>query len=89
MLVSSCSSSLYFPTAADASAETSLEELNEGRRLYTNYCSGCHALHLPTQFSEEMWNETLDKMQLRSKTTNSEKAIILKYLIVSRQAMMR
>jgi len=89
VMVSSCSPSLYLPTPADVSSESSLEELVEGRRLYANHCSGCHTLHLPTQFSEEMWRETLDKMQSRSKTTYSEKMMILKYLAIGRQRMMR
>jgi hypothetical protein len=72
-----CSSALYKPVSNDAEI---LKSLWQGRSLYVERCSGCHNLHLPEQYTKEVWQKNLNEMQERSKITNDEKQLIFVYL---------
>lgn len=77
----SCVSALYIPTQKDAlSQNTSLEKLQQGRRLYMNNCSSCHNLHLPSEFTNKAWEPLLNKMQKRARIDDSQKELIAAYL---------
>lgn len=43
--LSTTSDSLYVPTAADATANASLADLEAGRSIYINNCGKCHDLY--------------------------------------------
>ncbi len=79
--LSSCSSALYVPDKAHVPEGMSLTELTEGRAVYVAHCGSCHSLHLPGEFSVDIWKQNLDEMQKKSKISNEEKALILNYLL--------
>jgi hypothetical protein len=66
--VTACSS-VPQPTPADVTrAQTAyphvtLERLAQGRKTYVGSCSGCHTLHLPSDFPAKQWPALLDEMQ--------------------------
>lgn len=69
-MIVSCSQQLYKPVSSD---EKEQHELLMGRQLYIDRCSNCHNLHLPNEFSGEVWAMKIDKMQQRAKITDEEK----------------
>ncbi|MDP4263564.1 MAG: cytochrome c [Bacteroidota bacterium] len=77
-IICSCGTQLYFPRSADTKKQ---EQLLAGRKLYTSYCSSCHNLHLPGQFTAGQWKMKVDAMQPRAKITDEQKQLILQYLI--------
>ena len=101
MLVSGCAvtvlmagcSSLPQPTTVDVSrAQTrlpdmTLEKLTQGRKTYVGTCSGCHALHLPTEFPAQRWPALLDEMQVehKLKLTGEQRKQIEEFLIAMAQ----
>ena len=60
--------SLPQPTPADviraqkANPEVTLESLTQARKTYVRTCSGCHALHLPTEFPAQRWPSLVQEM---------------------------
>jgi cytochrome c5 len=79
IVLASCASKLYIPTAKTATV--SLENLNKGRDLYSNSCSSCHELFLPNKYTAAEWHKNLDWMQERAKITDAEKQLIYDYLV--------
>ena len=80
----SCASTLYMPTQTDAlNRNTSLEKLQQARRLYMNTCASCHNLHLPSEFTKIEWEPLLNKMQKRAKINDAQKEQIAAYLETS------
>ena len=81
-LVYHCKVALYMPVAIDAEKSgTTIDTLMLGRNLYIDHCSSCHNLHLPHKFTAIRWRENVNKMQVKAKIDDEQKAIILKYLI--------
>jgi hypothetical protein len=80
IIVTGCASSLYIPDQSQVSADASLEELVEGRKLYIENCSSCHVLYAPGKYKREEWQEQVDEMQERSHINVEQKNLILKYL---------
>ena len=59
-----------------------MDQLKHGSRMYIRKCSGCHALHKPSQFTAQQWHPILNKMFERSKVKDSTtKILITNYLI--------
>lgn len=81
IILSGCASALYVPDKVHLPQGMSLAELTEGRALYVGHCGSCHTLHLPGEFSVEIWKQNLDEMQKKSKISNREKMVILNYLL--------
>jgi mono/diheme cytochrome c family protein len=80
-LVYQCRAALYIPVSIDAEkAKTTLDTLLAGRNLYIEHCSSCHNLRLPYKYTAIRWKENIDKMQIKAKIDDEQKAIILKYL---------
>jgi cytochrome c5 len=84
-----CSAALPTPNDAQLKSaqklypESSIESLNEGRRLYVQKCSGCHNLHLPQELEAARWQEEVHNM-VSSKgvvATEDETQQILHYLV--------
>lgn len=78
LVVYGCSPSLYKPNVADAKVQ---ESLLNGRKIYVARCSNCHNLHLPKEFSSDVWKKQLDLMQVRAGISDDEKKLILDYLL--------
>ena len=57
--------------------------MNEGKALYHNNCSSCHALIEPGQFDGEKWNTYVKKYG--KKLTLAEKELLLDYLTGPKQ----
>ncbi len=78
-----CKSSFYVPTEQQAvQYHQTLGELISGRQLYLSKCSSCHNIYLPDNYSQTQWKNILDKMQERSKISDTEKEKIFNYLLV-------
>jgi cytochrome c5 len=76
----SCSKKLYEPTATNVSGDVTLEQLKEGKTLYTTSCNRCHALYMPKNFTREQWTKNLNRMAPKAKITETQKAAIYSYL---------
>ena len=75
----SCASQLYIPTENINSV--SIENLKEGRELYSKNCSSCHQLYMPNQYDAATWKHNLDEMQARAKITDYQKKLVYEYLV--------
>jgi hypothetical protein len=73
-------SSLYVPTAANATANATLLELQQGRTLYINNCNTCHALFLPDNYSPSQWRTIMSSMAPRTNMSASESILVTKYV---------
>lgn len=81
VFITMCTSALYMPTAHDAERlGTTIDTLRAGRRMYVDYCSSCHSLYLPEQYTRDDWSTIMDYMQERSKINEDQKEQILRYL---------
>ena len=54
----SCGSQLYIPT--ESKANISVENLQEGRKIYVNNCASCHQLYAPNKYKSGDWQKKLD-----------------------------
>jgi mono/diheme cytochrome c family protein len=77
VLIASCSSQLYMPSASDTKMQ---EQLQAGRKLYVAHCSSCHNLYLPKRFSVDQWRKNVEEMQPKAKITDEQKQLIYQYL---------
>jgi cytochrome c5 len=75
----SCGSQLYIPT--ESKANISVENLQEGRKIYVNNCASCHQLYAPNKYKSGDWQKKLDWMQPRAKITDDQKQLIYNYLV--------
>ena len=76
----SCSSELYVPKPEDATPEVTFTELQQGRKLYVNKCSSCHALYLPEKYPSDEWRRYVEDMGSEAGATTEEKELMVKYL---------
>ena len=53
---------------------------SKGEELYYNKCSGCHRLHLKTEFTNEKWKSEIEEMGKKAKLNEDEKRMIIEYL---------
>lgn len=82
--VTSCVSSLYIPTTADATNyNVSLDTLQIGREVYLKSCGSCHNLYLPSIHTKQEWVKVVNEMQKPAKISNKQKELILNYLEIS------
>jgi len=59
----------------------SLEEAQQGFKLYKFNCSGCHYLHKPNEYTITGWEKVLPEMLGRAKiTSEKERKLIKNYL---------
>lgn len=78
---------LPHPTPEDVSrAQQRWPEVNgsalaAGRASYVARCSGCHALHLPSEKRPEEWPGALDEMAKDAKLTPQDRELIERYLV--------
>ncbi len=87
-----CTPALRYPTSTNLrSAEklgiqTTLEELEHGRRLYVRSCGGCHALRLAEDYTPEKWQRIAPAMAKKAKISNEDAYLIFAYLRTSSDA---
>jgi len=77
---SSGSSGPYVPTASDATANATLAELQQGRTLFINNCSNCHALPNPDDYTASGWTSILSSMAPRTPLTSPQVTLVYKYV---------
>jgi hypothetical protein len=78
--VAGCSASLYVPGDEDVSPAVSKEELVAGRALYVQKCGSCHRLRLPESHTRAEWELHLRTMAPRASLTETEEALVAKFL---------
>lgn len=67
-IISACSPKLSNPTNDDLTiakskfGDVTLQELQEGKKLYQENCNLCHKLYKPQMFSEEKWRNIIPPM---------------------------
>jgi hypothetical protein len=86
LLLASCNKdnlsldSIYTPTASDVTANATLEQLQQGRRLYINNCGSCHSLPSPDSYNTADWQGILSSMVPRTSLSSANAALVSKYL---------
>lgn len=86
--LSACGSALYVPTQRDAERAserwpgTTLSELQAGRSVYVDNCSGCHQLPEPGRVTNA-GAELFDEMALEARLTDEEKRVLQRYLAIA------
>jgi hypothetical protein len=87
-----CAARLPPPTQADALRAsvrwpgTTVEALAQGRSLYIDHCSGCHALHRPTELPAAEWPRIVREMEQRSRLDPATARAMIRYLMVAAEA---
>jgi hypothetical protein len=56
----------------------SLEEAQQGFKLYKFNCSGCHYLHKPNDYTINGWEKVLPEMLGRAKITSQKEVQLIK-----------
>ena len=79
-MVWACGSALYLPTSETITDTARLTELQEGRKLYINYCGSCHNLYKPQSFTREKWTHQMQEMKVEAKISDEQAGLILNYL---------
>ena len=83
LLLAGCATVAPDPTPLMAGGDLEvLDRLREGRRLYIDKCSGCHALKSVVDYSDQQWEGEVAKMirlkKVRLEREDREK--LLQYL---------
>jgi mono/diheme cytochrome c family protein len=77
--------SLYVPTSADVTANATLQELQDGRNLYTQHCNACHELYSPDQFTVTQWKSIISTMGPKTNMTAAQITLVTKYVSRGKQ----
>lgn len=71
------------PEISEANAQTSaipLADLQKGRTLYAQNCSGCHGLAQPSAYKAEAWVKIMHSMGPKTKMNTADQQLVLQYL---------
>ncbi len=88
ILIAGCASAIPLPTENDVSVAqerwqgTSLNDLQTGRNVYIQKCSGCHSLKPPESYSEQKWATIFPKMSQKAKLKKAESEYLKRYLLI-------
>jgi mono/diheme cytochrome c family protein len=77
---SSDTGGLYVPTSADATANATLQDLEQGRALYINNCGACHSLFSPDSYTPAQWGSIINNMAPKTNMSASEILLVSKYV---------
>src|ERR1043166_3086283 len=89
LVVAACSTSrsvLFQPTEADAmkistaDKKITVEDLQNGYRLYSANCSGCHSLHVPSSKPKSKWDKVLPEMFSRAHMDKQQEELVRQYI---------
>jgi cytochrome c5 len=67
-------------------AGTTLEELKQGKIIFDNKCTTCHAAKKIVGRTEESWKDAIEKMAPKAKLSPEEKEKLTKYILSFREA---
>ena len=82
-----CAASLPRPSAATATRaqgrwpDSTFAQLEQGRSVFVQRCSGCHALPLPDSRTEAQWKKVLDEMAEEAKLTVDERVLVERFVL--------
>ena len=74
VLLSACSGSSNHSPAGTT-------KFPEGKDLYVSKCTACHKAYEPQLHTKDEWQKILDEMGRKAKLSDTEKQLILNYLI--------
>lgn len=92
-LFAACAVKLSEPMQADATRVSgqfpnfTVENLQSGKRIYTENCASCHKLAKPSAFSEADWRKIVPNMVAKvnkknpNKINTADEDVLLKYLL--------
>jgi cytochrome c5 len=87
LLVAACATKVPRPTPAQLEVasvrwpDTTLDDLEEGRRLYVRRCSSCHNLPLPTARTIEEWPPIIEDMGEYAQFDEHQTELVERYVI--------
>jgi hypothetical protein len=88
IVLTACSSGkLLTPSQADADRGSqkfpgySLDDLNQGKAIYTANCNKCHKYKVPQSRSEKKWDKVIPKMAKKAKLDSAQESLVLKYVV--------
>lgn len=58
-----------------------LEELNEGHKIYTGVCTNCHGAKPIYPIAEEKWPKIINSMSKKAKISDAEKEKLTRYVM--------
>ena len=61
--------------------QTTLEELQQGRRAYVSHCGNCHRLVDPRKVSAEQWPGKVYEMGTKARIPQDQMELIVLYLV--------
>ena len=73
-------SGLYVPTSTDATANATLQDLQQGRTLYIDNCGSCHSLFSPDAYTPAQWGNIMNSMAPKTTMSASEILLVTKYV---------
>jgi cytochrome c5 len=75
------------PELAKAQAKVpgiTMKELSQGRSLFIERCSNCHALKSPSDYTQQQWDPILVRMTMKANIyDNAQKLLIRNYLVAN------
>ena len=88
LILFSCSPKLYQPLPEQAqwasnfsNSTVSVMDLSDGKNLYPLYCTPCHDLHMPAEYTIAEWQNIYPKMAENISLSDSSEQKIYLYLL--------
>ncbi len=63
--------------------DATAQELEAGRQAYALKCSGCHSLHLPSEFTADEWHDEVEEMADKAKLSAADRERIERFLVAT------
>lgn len=82
-------SNVYTPTqdemetARNKFADVSIEQLQEGHKIYYGPCTKCHGTKNTSGFSEEKIKSVVERMAPKARLSDSQKEAVLRYMVTT------
>lgn len=67
-------------TVKDAEVKMPTMELAEGKHIYNNDCTKCHAPEPVEKYTQEQWNKIIPNMAIKAKLTPEKTALVQSYV---------
>jgi len=71
------------PAAVQKMPGITMDELNQGYKLYIDNCSACHRLHKPDEFTIPQWNKILPEMFSKAKLVSDHKKELIRNYVIA------
>lgn len=82
LFFTACSTKLYVPNESNVNKQmtATVEEMVQGRNIYSTKCSTCHKLANPESRNMMEWSGVMEKMAPKAKLSKEEFDLVMKYL---------